>query len=84
MLTTLLILASLAQCPSGSCAMPTANYAYFTPAPRYTFTAPAPASQLWQLADRTGQVWTHRNPAYLQAWVARRNGTVLTTPGRRP
>ena len=33
----------------------------------------APQPQLWQLADSTGQVWQHADPAYLSRWVAERN-----------
>lgn len=75
-----LVLGLLSQCPGGSCAMPAGNYAYAAPAPQYYFVAPQPTPQLWQLADSDGQVWRHKDPAYLRAWVAHRNGLILTAP----
>lgn len=34
---------------------------------------PAACPQMWQLTDRTGQRWTHADPAWLQTWVNQRN-----------
>lgn len=76
MTSAILALALFAQCPGGSCSLPAATYY-----PQFTVPqVQAPQPQLWQLADRTGQRWTHRDPAYLRAWVAHRNGLILTTP----
>lgn len=76
MLTAILVASLLSQCPGGQCVIPQATYA----APRFYFAPPAPAPQMWQLADRNGTVWQHADPAYLRAWVANRNGLQLTTP----
>ena len=63
MLSTLLALALATQCPGGVCARPA--YAY-----TYTYAPTA-----YQLADSTGQIWQHTDPAYLSSWVAARNAT---------
>lgn len=34
---------------------------------------PPPAPTIWRLADATGQVWQHTDPAQLSAFVADRN-----------
>jgi hypothetical protein len=33
----------------------------------------APAPTIWQLADNSGQMWTHADPAWLKQWVSLRN-----------
>lgn len=75
MLTAILVAALLGQCPGGSCAVSQPAYAL----PQYYYAPQAPA-QLWQLADRTGQVWQHTDPAYLRAWIAHHNGLQLSAP----
>lgn len=75
MLGAILVLASLGQCPGGSCAVAQPAYSM----PRYYY-APQPQTQLWQLADSQGTVFRHRDPAYLRAWIAHRNGLRLSAP----
>lgn len=75
MLTAILALALLGQCPGGQCAVSQPAYSM----PRY-FYATAPAPQLWQLADRQGTVFRHTDPAYLRVWIAHRNGLRLSAP----
>lgn len=69
MLATIALLSAsvVAQCPGGSCALPTYS-AYRTVAPAYQ-----PAPTLYRLADYTNQVWQHADPAVLSAHVARIN-----------
>lgn len=75
MLTAILAVALLGQCPGGQCAVAQPAYSM----PRYYY-APAPQPQLWQVTDRYGYTMRSISPAYLQAWVTQRNGLVLTTP----
>lgn len=75
MLTAILAVALLGQCSNGQCAVAQPAYSM----PRFYF-APQPPAQLWQLADRQGTVFRHTDPAYLRAWIAHRNGLVLTAP----
>jgi hypothetical protein len=42
---------------------------------------------VWQLADASGQVWTHTDRAWLKQWVSLRNqalASVVATPRRSP
>lgn len=37
---------------------------------------PAPAPVLYRLADATGKVWEHEDPAWLRTWVGRVNASM--------
>jgi hypothetical protein len=52
-------------------------------APALPPTAPkAAAPAVWQLADDTGMIWTHSDPAWLRQWVNLRNEAVATVGAR--
>jgi hypothetical protein len=63
--TLLLSLAMVGQCPGGVCPRP----AYVA---RQAYAAPAFAPTYY-LDDASGVRWTHADPAFLRAWVARQN-----------
>lgn len=62
MLSTLLAIALVSQCPGGSCAAPTYQYPAYAPAYR-------PAA-LYRLTDANGKVWQSTDPNALSRHVA--------------
>lgn len=76
-IAALLLLATVvpiaeAQCPGGRCPART-SYA----------VRHAPAPVAYQLADASGKLWQHADPAYLSAWVAQHNRTLVPTSTKR-
>lgn len=65
--------------PAGASSRPPAGTAARSEAAPAALT-PHPA--LWRLADSSGQLWEHADPAYLSRWVAERNRS-LAAPGGR-
>jgi hypothetical protein len=52
--------------------------------PQVQVRAPTPSPRLYRLADVTGKVWRHTDPAWLKQWVAQVNARVrLADPTER-